>query len=301
MKPVAKEGSYKNVWHGTGRQRIEIPKTVLRMHVLNNRLLQSLYIGSLGYYPQAKGHYTYRKKGLPENFLFFCVAGQGWYKLGNERFDVRANEFFILPQNREHAYGSNDDDPWTIYWIHFGGTALQQFNELPTVREHFRPMYIKTSDTILELFRKIYTTLESGYSIDNLAFSNLCLSHFLTLFLYNSKHFDTTITRSDIIDEAIRFMQNNIHHNITLQDLCAEFHYSPSRFSSLFKQRTGYSPIDYFIQLKMQKASQLLDFSDHSIKDIAATFGFDDPYYFSRRFRKTIGVSPKNYRAIKKD
>ncbi|WP_121357780.1 helix-turn-helix transcriptional regulator [Flavisolibacter nicotianae] len=87
-------------------------------------------------------------------------------------------------------------------------------------------------------------------------------------------------------------MQENINNNITLQELCQQFYYSPSRFSGLFKLRTGYSPIEYFIQLKMQKASQLLDFTDQSIKDIASEFGFDDPYYFSRRFRKTIGVSP---------
>jgi len=301
MKTIAKEGSYKNIWHGTGRQRIEIPKTVLKAQVLSNPLLQSLYVASLGYYPQAKGHYTYRKKGLPENFLFFCVDGKGWYKIGNERFDVSPNEFFILPQNVEHAYGSNEHEPWSIYWIHFGGSSLAYFNALPTVKEHCRPMHIKTSDNIVALFNKIYKTLESGYSIDNLVFSNFCLSHFLTLFLYNGKHFDAGVGKPGIIDDAIRFMQDNINNNLTLNDLCDHFHYSPSRFSSLFKQRTGYSPIDYFIQLKMQKASQALDFTDQSIKDIAAEFGFDDPYYFSRRFRKTIGVSPKKYRSIRKD
>lgn len=302
MKTVTKEGSYKNIWHGLGRQRIEIPKTVLKTRVLNNSLLQSLYISSLGYYPLAKGHYTYRKKGLPENFIFYCVDGYGWYKIENEYFEVSPNEFFILPQNKEHAYGSHDETPWSIYWIHFGGTSLPDFNNMQVVKEHFKPMHIKASDSIIALFTKIYSTLEGGYSIDNLAFCNLCLGHFLTLFLYNAKHFNVVSqAKGVIIDDAIRYMQENIYDNITLQELCEHFHYSPSRFSSLFKQKTGYSPIDYFIQLKMQKASQLLDFSDQSIKDIAATFGFDDPYYFSRRFRKTIGLSPKKYRSIKKD
>jgi AraC-like DNA-binding protein len=301
MKTMTKEGSYKNIWHGTGRQRIEIPRTVLKEHVQNNKLLQGLYLASLGYYPQAKGHYTYRKKGLPENFLFFCVDGYGWYKIENELFEVSPNEFFILPANTEHAYGSRDANPWTIYWVHFGGTALSDLNAMQSVKDHFKPMHIKTNDVIISLFAKIYQTLESGYSIDNLVFSNLCFSQFLTLFIFNAKHFDANVSRSDIVDDVIRFMQENIHKNITLNDLCQQFYYSPSRFSSLFKQRTGYSPIDYFIQLKMQKASQLLDFTDQSIKDIAATFGFDDPYYFSRRFRKTIGMSPKKYRSINKD
>jgi AraC-like DNA-binding protein len=96
-------------------------------------------------------------------------------------------------------------------------------------------------------------------------------------------------------------MQEHIDDNITLTDLCKHFNYSSSRFSSLFKQKTGYAPIDYFIQLKMQKATQQLDFTDRSIKHIAMNMGFDDPYYFSKRFRKIIGMSPKKYRMIKKD
>jgi AraC-like DNA-binding protein len=53
--------------------------------------------------------------------------------------------------------------------------------------------------------------------------------------------------------------------------------------------------------MKMQKASQQLDFTDKSVKDVAMSLGFDDPYYFSRRFSKIIGLSPTKYRAIKKD
>ena len=296
------EGSHKNIWHGIGRKRIEIPKSVLKSKVVNNEVLKSLYICSLGYYPHAKGHYTYRKKGLPENFLFYCTDGFGWYKIGKEKFSVGPNEFFILPQNTEHAYGSDEKDPWTIYWIHFGGTMLPSFNKLPVVQEHFNPLHIKTNDQIISLFSNIYKTLEMGYSIDNLAFSNMCLSHFLTLFIYNDKYFDQTEnSKKDVVDEAIQYMQENLHANLSLQDLCNFSHYSPSRFSNLFRQKTGYAPIDYFIQLKMQKASQLLDFTDRSIKEVAAHFGFDDPYYFSRRFRKVVGVSPKNYRSVKKD
>jgi AraC-like DNA-binding protein len=52
--------------------------------------------------------------------------------------------------------------------------------------------------------------------------------------------------------------------------------------------------------MKMQKACQELDFTAHSIKYIAFSMGFDDPYYFSKRFKTIIGVSPKKYRSMKK-
>jgi transcriptional regulator GlxA family with amidase domain len=118
--------------------------------------------------------------------------------------------------------------------------------------------------------------------------------------VYNEKHFEINdSSKRDLIDD--NHMQQHVHKDLSLQDLCNYAHYSPSRFSNLFRQKTGYAPIDYFLQLKMQKASQLLDFTNRSIKDIASTFGFDDPYYFSRRFSKAIGMSPRKYRSIKKD
>lgn len=293
----SKEGSHKNIWYGVGRQRIEIPKTILKSKVHINPMLRHLHICSIGYYPKAKDHYTYRKKGLSENFLFYCVDGSGWFQIGKQRYEVGPNEFFILPQHEEHSYGSSSENPWTIYWVHFGGDSLPKFNQVQEVQKHFKPQVVRNNGEIIPIFLKIYKTLELGYSIDNLLFANMCLSHFLTLFVYNKRHYASASNEKlDCVDSAIHHMQDNINDNISLITLSKKYNYSVSRFSNLFKQKTGYAPIDYFLQMKMQKACQLLDFSDRSIKDIAFSMGFDDPYYFSKRFRKIIGVSPKKYR-----
>jgi AraC family transcriptional regulator, arabinose operon regulatory protein len=296
-----KEGSHKNVWYGLGRQRIEIPKNILKSRVQNNLLLKHLHICSIGFYPKAKDHYTFRKKGLPENFIFYCVDGNGWYEIDNQRYQVGPNEFFILPQNRAHAYGNDPLNPWSVYWIHFGGDALSIFNETWAVQKHFKPFQIKNSRDTTAIFTKIYKALQLGYSVDNLLFANMCLTHFLTLFIYNSRHYETVdVENPDCVDSAILYMQQSLNKNITLSDLSKRFNYSVSRFSNLFKHKTGYAPIDYFLQMKMQKACQQLDFTNQSIKMIAFGMGFDDPYYFSKRFKTIIGVSPKKYRSMKK-
>jgi len=296
-----KEGSHKNIWYGLGRQRIEIPKTILKSRVQNNFLLKHLHIFSIGYYPKAKDHYTYRKKGLPENILFYCIDGHGWYELEGNRYEIGPNEFFILPQNKEHAYGNDPEHPWSIYWIHFGGEGLAAFNELLAVQKHFKPFYIKNNAHTVAIFTKIYKALLLGYSIDNLLFANMCFTHFITLFIYNSRHYETVESENpDCVDSAILYMQEHIDENISLNELSRHYNYSVSRFSNLFRHKTGYAPIDYFLQMKMQKACQQLDFSNDSIKAIAFGMGFDDPYYFSKRFKTIIGVSPKKYRSMKK-
>lgn len=296
-----KGGSHKNIWYGQGRQRIEIPKPVLKSKVLVKAMLNQLYICGLGYYPKAAAHYTSRKKGLPENFLFYCVDGSGWYKIEDQKYEVGAYEFFILPQNVKHSYGSNDNNPWSIYWVHFGGDMLAYFNSIQTVQTYFKPHHVKSSSEIFSCFNNIYKALELGYSKDNLLFANMCLSHFLSLFIYNARHFTVSNNKLSCVDQAILYMRENINKNISLNEFSSLYHYSPSRFSGLFKEKTGYAPIDYFIQMKMQKASQLLDFTDQSVKEISINMGFDDPYYFSRRFSKVIGMSPTQYRAVNKD
>lgn len=294
--------SIKNIWYGLGKQRIEIPRTIIKNTILKNPCLNGLYLCSLGYYPKASGHYTYRKSGMHENFLFYCVDGEGWYKIGKKEFKVHANEFFILPQDVEHAYGSSVEKPWTIYWVHFGGAMLPAFNTSPAFERFFTPTPVKINDDIVKLFTRLYNTLELGFSIDNLHFVSFNLPHFLSFFIYNDRHFPSASNYTDdFIKRAMQYMQENINGNISLKELCKQYNYSVSRFSSLFKQKTGYSPIDYFIQMKMQKASQQLNFTDQSIKTIALNMGFDDPYYFSRRFRKIMGASPKLYRESHKD
>ena len=290
-------GSYKNIWHGKGRQRIEIPKSILKAHVLNSKLASTFFIGSLGYYPHAVGHYTYRKKGLPENLLFYCVDGNGWFRLRQKKYLVQPNEFFILPRNTEHAYGSDEKNPWSIYWLHFGGAQLAELNKHPSVVSAFSPSQIRGREEIIASFNKMYQALSMGYSINNLLFANLCVPHLLSLFIFNTQHFyESPALQANVVDLAIQFMNQNVHRNISLPELSAFHNYSISRFSSLFKDRTGFAPIDYFLHMKVQKATQLLHFTDKNVKEIATELGFDDPYYFSRLFKKIMASSPSDFR-----
>jgi len=99
-----------------------------------------------------------------------------------------------------------------------------------------------------------------------------------------------------MIDSAIDFMSKNTDHVINLEDIARTINLSPFHFSSVFKKKTGFTPIEYFNHLKVQKACQYLLFSDLRVKEIAFQSGIDDPYYFSRLFRKVMGTSPNEYR-----
>jgi len=83
---------------------------------------------------------------------------------------------------------------------------------------------------------------------------------------------------------------------LTLKEIAEGVNLSGSHFSFIFRKKTGFSPIEYFNHLKVQKASQFLLFTDLRIKEIADKLGIKDPYYFTRMFTKLMGVSPATYR-----
>jgi AraC-like DNA-binding protein len=91
-------------------------------------------------------------------------------------------------------------------------------------------------------------------------------------------------------------MQKKIHTVISLQELARFAKLSVSHFSAVFRERTGYSPIEYFNHLKIQKACQYLLFTGMTVKETAVSLGIEDQYYFSRMFSKLMGHSPVEYR-----
>ena len=81
-----------------------------------------------------------------------------------------------------------------------------------------------------------------------------------------------------------------------LKELASHFGYSESYMYRLFFKETGYAPMNYFLHMKIDRACQLLLHTNMKINQVALKLGFDDPYYFSRIFKKIVGTSPKDYR-----
>ncbi len=95
---------------------------------------------------------------------------------------------------------------------------------------------------------------------------------------------------------AKRFIDSNFHRDITLEDVAKEVNLSTYYFSKLFKSEVGENFIDYLTQVRIDRAKELLGDKALSIKEICFTIGYSDPNYFSRNFKKIVGVTPTEYR-----
>lgn len=280
-----------------GQKAIVIPRKILSTRCAKDKIISNLFITDIGYYPKAKFHYRERPHGADQHILIYCLEGSGEVIIKKNKHGIEAGDFFVVPMKTAHTYSANEFTPWTIYWIHFKGNISSSLIDLLNKRINGYKGFIKYNEQSISLFNEMYNQLERGYGKDSLIYANMCLYHFLSAVIYNYR-FDPNdkFSHKDAIDNAIDFISSHISEMLTLEKMAASVNLSPSHFSYSFKKKTGFSPIEYFNHLKVQKACQYLLFTDLRIREIAEELGIDDPYYFSRMFTKVMGISPKNYK-----
>lgn len=108
---------------------------------------------------------------------------------------------------------------------------------------------------------------------------------------------DNRETRSNgIVAKAKSYINANFHKEISLDDVSREVDISPYYFSKIFKEETGKNFIEYVTEIRMEKAKELLQSSTLSMKEICGEVGYADPNYFSRTFKKNVGLTPTEYK-----
>lgn len=264
-------------------------------------LIRNLFITDIGFYPKAEFHYRKRAVGISQHILIYCVDGKGWVEVEGHEFEVHSGQYFVVPAQTIHQYGSDAGDPWSIYWLHFKGSCSDDHMSALTRGGTKVVNTVHFSEERIRLFNSMYSTLENGYSSENLGYINMSLWYFFSSFCYDDIfHVPYNKSDKDAIDLSIDFMQRNIDHSLTLRELATEAHISPSHYAALFKKKTGYPPLEYFNHIKAQKACQYLHFTNLQVKEIAYKLGINDPYYFSRFFANIMGMSPLEYRNMRR-
>ena len=97
---------------------------------------------------------------------------------------------------------------------------------------------------------------------------------------------------------AKKYMQENYHKPITLEDVAAVAGFNPAYFSTVFKKVTGENFLEYLSGLRMKEARELLCDGHLRIEDIAEKVGYADTKYFVKLFKKSTGLTPQEYRKL---
>lgn len=105
-----------------------------------------------------------------------------------------------------------------------------------------------------------------------------------------------TDSSNDVIEQAKKYIADNFTKNITLDDVSYHVNISSYYFSRIFKEATNQNFIDYLTELRIEKAKELLNSTQYSMKEICQMCGYSDPNYLSKSFKKKVGVTPTEYR-----
>lgn len=279
-----------------GEQCIVLPKAITNI-IERDPVASSLYITDIGYYPKARHHYWKRTVPIEEYVFIYCVDGKGWYESGDTRYDVGTNQYFILPPGGTHTYAADENNPWTIYWIHFKGSLARYYASGCTRPLDVTPGKASRISARTSLFDEIFMTLKNSFAIESIRYAMASFQHYLASLRYIQQYRAVKgNTGNDIVEIVAHYFAENIERHLTLAEVAAYSGLSASRLSAVFKERTGHSPLNYFNLMKIRRACELLDNTGLKLSQISFKLGIDDQYYFSRLFSKIMGMSPKAYR-----
>jgi AraC-like DNA-binding protein len=278
-----------------------LPEYVLN-DISNHPLIGPFYVTDIGYFPRAKYHYRERLDACDTHILIYCADGEGWVELNKEKtFSLKSHMFIVIPAGTPHRYGADEQNPWSIYWFHLKGNEVEIFINSFGLSEG--PLQIPLSNYVkfIELFDQCFVSLsDKPYSQLHHIKTSQTMRYVLSSLGLASLRTGQEERKAIYLEKTIHFMTDKIDRSIKLSELSKVAGLSIQHLTHLFKQETGFPPIDYFLRMKIQRAGQLLDLTDKTVKEISSLLGIDDSYYFSRLFKKINGCSPTEYRRRKK-
>jgi AraC-like DNA-binding protein len=252
-----------------------------------------------GHYVKAAGHHC-RRDTVTEYQVAYCTGGEGVIRCRGTTARVEAGSVFTNIPGHPHEYRADADDPWTLLWVHFVGTAAPRYFRLLRCRPSEPAFDLGRNDRLTDLFKELLREVirpEETHQIEAVAILHRILSAMISLRRTRPPRPVGGRARAVVDMKRVnRYIEAHLS-DITLAGMAREARISVPHFGRLFKERTGYTPIQYVIHRRIAEAGQrLLQKPYRSVKEIANSIGCEDQHYFSRIFKKTTGLSPVRYR-----
>lgn len=241
----------------------------------------------------------------------YMVKGSGHYLINGSRYEFEEGDIVLIGSNDLHRAFESDEGGLVMLIIMFdpGYLAMEQRYDTDLLLP-FRDMG-KRFDNVLERSHPMHgsmkeslTAMAQEYGQKEPYFEAVVraqLVQFLALvnryFVKNSSSSYRKNRGMETIRRVLHTMEEKAAESLTLQELAESVHLSPSRFSALFNQVVGTSPMDYLIQLRLSRAVELLEMTDKKIIEVAEECGFRNLSNFNRLFKLHIGKSPSELRS----
>jgi AraC-like DNA-binding protein len=281
---------------GFERERLSVVPRPLVEAALARPVTRRMVVTDAGCFPRAEHHGRHRPAGATETIVIVCVSGAGWVEVGGVRTRVGSSTAIVIPGGVPHSYGASASDPWTIWWCHVRGTDVAELVEAAGVRADRVTLSLREVDRVTSLLDEISVALARDTTP-----ARLTATSGMAWRLFTQLAVDRVLPSEGApVERAMRYLEERVDGRVQVAELAAMVGVSPSHLAALFREATGGGVLAHHNALKMARARSLLDTTDLPVADIGRRVGLDDPFYFSRQFRRTHGMSPRAYRALRK-
>jgi AraC-like DNA-binding protein len=252
----------------------------------------------MGFYKKAQGHAMLRDKH-DDYLLIYCVSGEGLLTLNNKSIKIGSGDLIVLPRSVLHEYAAKKKTPWSIYWVHCEGSLAHHYITQLSKPEGAKVLSIGLHSRLITDFEALLDTRLSNSLFESHLHSCSLLRQIITYIVLLYKQTQHQSDKSFNLESVKSMMLTHIHQQLDIDTLANTANLSKFHFIKRYKTLTGRTPINDFIQMKIERACHLLDISDKSIATIGLELGYEDAYYFSRVFNKIMGISPTQYRTMR--
>ena len=224
------------------------------------------------------------------------VKGECSFSLNGDKYNLNKNTILHCGSNMKIRV-ETEDLGIEYYVVHYKNIfTTEKFNSIE--RESFD---LEIEDR-LSLLKYCESIIDKSLSPDNYSkFS--CKVDFIKLIdeLIKNVRASQYNDKLKLVNKSIEYINKNYSDAISISEIADILEIDRRRFSDIFQEVTGLSPIKYLTEYRLKEAKRLLKFSSYTISEIADMTGYNDCFYFSKNFKKNVGMCPRRYREINND
>lgn len=231
------------------------------------------------------------------NKLYWIEEGEGYLKVGDHKVLPKPGELCLLPADVRQSYGTTSDNTFGKYWCHFTA-KVGSFNLFELLKTPIT-VQVQDSERVREAFRRLVHYHNSTEWTAAIHVQSAMLD-LIAAFVEHADPITVQAPASGAMDKmnvVLAYIDEHLSDSLTVDQLAQLVHFHPNYFIRLFKNTTGLSPIQYVNHKRMDKAKQMLAFTNMSVSAIAETLTMDAPY-FSRLFKEYTALSPTDFREL---
>ncbi|MDD5349333.1 MAG: AraC family transcriptional regulator [Chthoniobacteraceae bacterium] len=231
---------------------------------------------------------------LRDYALVYVTDGQGRFKGHDTNWRrVGAGDVFVLFPGIPHDYFALPGTGWTERWVCLNGELANQWCMHDVLCVDWPVLHVGVHDEIVEGFDRLLeiarscppfaNQIQAGVTMETLAL-------ILKFYQNRTKHSKQT---APVIESALSYLGKHWAREVDFEALAAKLGVGHRHFRRLFQEATGLAPHQYLLNLRLNHAKRLL--ATLPVAEVAAQVGFSDPLYFSRLFKRKVGVAPTRW------